>query len=470
MSTTRSLFSKASAYKDRLLSDSNLELPRWRSPSPMAASIIPPPIVQSTYASPQRPIIQPDIPTRPSTFKDRQDELEADLQFLLDAQADGLAGGLDGTLAAEHISTGSTTPTALSVKSASGSGRRKRKPGIRSARKGIYNSILALSRVKGEEIEEIDEDIREKEGTIEKIDGWAQKREKLREAERHVEANEDTVRARRLRKEAEALQVEINHVELQLADMKSRQRKLLREATAAENAVQAKMATYTSSLRLLEEDVQKFLSINATNSGSRPSSSDGSVSIWQLPLKRRTLDMAKQHWTEERKSILHQRESVELEKSALDEGAVLWKDIVVQLTDFERFLRKRMATSTNANQEGDGPEAGPELLNRMDALISNLESKSDLAVAKQWNLLIAAIGAELDALRQGRQLLGGAESPSDDPGEGSSTANGESREETSHSHDDIEASRQTIRQRPRSSPEDDPDPELLFSTHDNDSE
>lgn len=414
----------------------------------------------------------PSAPTT-TTFKDRQSDLEADLQFLLDAQADGLAGGLDATVAAENASTGSTTPTAQSVRSASakrGISKRRgsKKPGIRSARKGIYTSILALSRVKGEEIEDLEVEIRGKEERIEKVEGWERKKERLLEAGKGVEADEDTVRSQRLRREAEALQVEINHVELQLADMKARQRKLVREATAAENAVEAKMASYTSSLRLLEEDVQKFLSINATDRGSRASSNDGTVSIWQLPPKRRTLEMAKQHWTDEREGFVYQRKSMELEKTALDEGALVWKDVVMQLTDFERFLRAQITASTTLKPDADGPQAESEVLGRMDSLISDLDSKFELAISRRWNLLIAAIGAELDALRQGRQLLGGPEPADADPGEGSSTSNAE--QDPSPGGNDLGTSRQTITQRSRNSPEDDPDPELLFSRHDHDSE
>ena len=436
--------------------------------------------------SPPRTVTQSIVIDKPSTLQDKQGELQADLQFLLDAQAEGLLRGLEGGLPDDQTSTGSTTPTAQSVRSASARRAAKparRKPGLRSARKGIYNAVLALSTVKDEEIQGLDDDVREKEKTLEQIDAWEKKRQGLQEATKTVDSNEETVRAQRLRQEADTLQEEINHVELQLADMKARHRKLMRQATAVENSVQAKLASYNSSLRMLEEDVQKFLSLKPAESASRPLSRDDQSSIWELPAKRRTLEMAREHWSEARESVLQQRQSVQHEKVALDEGAVVWKDVVAQVTDFERQMRSEMArlsSALNADVElGDPSQDGAsqrlrELLNHMNRLTDALDSKFELAKDRNWNLLIAAIGAELDALKQGRQLLEDVlrsangqpadfpeAPPSDPPG---LDADDEIRE--------LDKSFETARRRISNGTEseDDPDPELLFSRQDTDTE
>jgi hypothetical protein len=330
--------------------------------------------------------------------------------------------------------------------------------------------------VKAEEIEDIDEDLQSSDQTIEKITGWQQKKQKLQDASKDVGSSEDTVRTQRLRAEADLLQEEINHVELQLADMKARQRKLLKEVSAAENAAQAKLASYTSSLRLLEEDVQRFLSTKPNTTTTRSTSTNRSASLWQLPAKRRTLDMAKQYWSDERDTVVRQRESVDLEKAALDEGAVLWKGIVLSLSDFERQLRvdiKTIAESRSNNTSMEEAPCSPELLARMDEVIQDLEFKFELATTRNWNLLIAAIGAELDALRRGRQLLGGEKSASDclesqpdaSPSDEPSPSSGDEIRELDKSFETAKR-----RQSNGPAPEDDPDPELLFSQHDVDSE
>ena len=128
----------------------------------------------------------------------------------------------------------------------------------------------------------------------------------------------------------------------------------LRRSSAVENSVQAKMASYTQSLRLLDEEVKKFLSLKPTEDQARPSSQDGKTSIWQLPPKRRTLDMAKEQWNEERESVVHKRESVEHEKSALDEGVVVWKDVVAQVNAFEKRLRIEIPRLANSTTDSEG--------------------------------------------------------------------------------------------------------------------
>ncbi|KAK4545535.1 hypothetical protein LTR36_002885 [Oleoguttula mirabilis] len=507
MAAFSSWFAKASSSRHGLLADSKQELPRWRSPSPMAASMmIPPPIVQSTYLTSPQATPKSVMLERPSPLQDRQSELEADLQFLLDAQAEGLVKGLEGGATDDQASTGSTTPTAQSVRSASA--RRatrpvRRKPGLRSVRKGIYNSIVALSAVKDEELRAVDAEALDKEGTLAQIDEWEQKRAGLQEATQRADDGEETVRAQRLRQQTDVLQEEINHVELQLSDMKTRHRKLVRQVAAVENSVQAKLASYTSSLSMLEADVQKFLSVKPADSGSRPQSRDGKASVWQLPPKRRTLEMAREQWDGDRDAVLQQRQSIEHEKTALDQGAAVWKDMVAQVTDFEKRLRTEMAglsmSSSHSAWEDPPPQLHEqdnsvrlkELLAHLDTVLDSLETKYKLAEERDWKLLIAAIGAELDALGQGKAILEnvlGVTAPSSSSagqnGHGqegredlvaaeTATNGSSSRADTEDAGDEIhgldksfETARPPARRMDSDSETDDPDPDLLFSRHD----
>lgn len=427
---------------------------------------------------------------KPAPLQVRQSELEADLQFLLDAQSEGLVRGLEGGAADDQASTGSTTPTAQSTRNSSAgpTARVRKKPGLRSSRKGIYNAMLALVTVKDEELQGIDEDIRGKEQTLEQIDEWEKKKAGLREATRTVESNEETVRVQRLRQQADTLQEEINRVELQLSDLKARHRKLVRQATAVENSVQAKMASYTSSLKMLEEDVQKFLSLRPADEDKRPASRDGQTSIWELPAKRRTLQMAKENWYEIKESLLDQRAEVLYEKEALEDGAVMWKDAVTQVTDLERHLRAEMSESpaqaVSENIAGPSQEDPSKrlrgVIDKMKSLVKHLESKFDIAQEQNWNLLIAAIGAELDAIRKGRQLLESVlHSTEADPTElidHSESEKGPEEDKESRDPSDeinkLDQSFETARRRMSNGTEseDDPDPELLFSKHDTDTE
>ena len=450
----------------------------------MAASIIPPPILQSTHASAPRPVVQSAIIARDAPLQDRQSELEADLQFLLDAQSEGLVRGLEGGMVDDHASTGSTTPTAQSVRSTSTrrTAKPKKKPGLRGSRKGIYAAILALSNIKDEELQGIDGDIRDKDKTLKQIDEWEQKKAGLQEATKNVESNEETVRVQRLQQQADTLQEEINRVELQLSDLKARHRKLVRQATAVENSVQAKMASYTSSLRILDEDVQKFLALKPPEGSVMPSSREGETSIWELPAKRRTLQMARESWLETKESLTLQRRDMLYEKEALDEGAIVWKDVVTKVTDFERRLRVEMAklpaqadqSVVPAPSNSDHSQQLRDLIGEMRTLVETLEMHFEQAQERNWNLLIAAIGAELEAIRKGQEMLEGVlratEGESEDLVDRSADAKQppDPGDEIRKLDESFETARRRMSNGAES--EDDPDPELLFSKHDTDTE
>ncbi|KAK5111158.1 hypothetical protein LTR62_005358 [Meristemomyces frigidus] len=419
MSDTRSWFSKATASRYGLLPESSKhDLPRWRSPSPgTAASIIPPPIVRSTYGlSPRAVPMKFAIIEPTSPLESQQHELEADLQFLLDAQAEGLMRGLEGGMPDEALSTGSTTPTAQNVRGTPG--RRsarpsQKKPGLRSARKGIYNSILALATVKDEELRAIQVEAADHERVIEQIEGWAQKQRGLEEAAQHVDDGEETARAQRLKQEADVMQQQINEMELQLLDLKTRQRKLLRQAAAGENAVQARLASYTSSLSMLEADVQNFLSLHGPDHEGDITMKKGRSSAGTSRTQRPDLEAAREQYQVEKDAVLHQYREVEHEKSALVEGAAVWQNVIARVTDFEKCLRAGMGDLSSSRSAWDEPhdehkdsnERLKDLLGTLEDVLEHIDAQYKLAKQRQWKLLIAAIGAELDALRQGQSIL-----------------------------------------------------------------
>ncbi|SMQ49955.1 unnamed protein product [Zymoseptoria tritici ST99CH_3D1] len=445
--------------------------------------MIPPPIVQSVYAPARSTIAESAVLEKTSPFDDRQEQLQADLQFLLDAQADGLIRGLEGGGADERSSAGSTTPTMHSAKSASGTSRRppRRQPGLRSARKGIYRSILALAALKDEELRDVDRSIQGSEKTLAQINAWEQKREGLREASHHVDDSEETIRVQRLRTEADAVQAEINKVELQLMEMKTRHRKLIRQAAAIENSVQAKMASYTSSLQMLEEDIQKFLSFKPVDSTSPSRSRDGSQSVWQLPPKRRNLEMAKEYWTEQHKVVELQRKQTEFEKSALVEGAAMWEETVSEITAFEKRLRSEMSTLTPDSPSAwedppstTAPERLKDILEQIDTVTELLQDKLKTADERGWKLLVVAIGAELDALIKGKEILvevleasGGGHHSEKESQEHLGNANAAARSagETMRELDMSLATARAHSGNVSDADDDHPDPELLFSKH-----
>lgn len=137
------------------------------------------------------------------------------------------------------------------------------------------------------------------------------------------------------------------------------------------------------------------------------------------------------------------QEAAALEHAALIEGVEIWRGVVKELGlfqhDLSSFLMRRRKDRLQVNENGgayrrgeqdrdqhrrgqasqsqsqhsagpgsatdDTPPSTPPILTQMSALISALASTLEDAESKGWNLLVCAIGAELQALIEGREVL-----------------------------------------------------------------
>jgi hypothetical protein len=125
--------------------------------------------------------------------------------------------------------------------------------------------------------------------------------------------------------------------------------------------------------------------------------------------------MAKDYWTARSTSLSKQQKAAARDRAALEEGAVVWKEVVEEITSFEQYLReetKNLAPSSARNSKGKAKSGSgrtspspTNLLDKMDRTIHFVDLKLIHAVSKKWNLLEVCVGAELEALRQGKELL-----------------------------------------------------------------
>jgi len=241
---------------------------------------------------------------------------------------------------------------------------------------------------------------------LDKLETWENKRTGLLKEISSIEGQDPVAQTQSLKQEANNLQDEIKDMELRLSQMKTRHRQLLNEITDMENSVESKLSSYKSSLSLLQKDVQSFLDHPPARDRQRATETS---TFLALPPKRRTLEMAKEYWENDYTKLKQRLRSVRKDHTALEEGAIVWKDVVTKLTSFERFLRGEMKNIGNGNQVGKGKErakSDPEtILSRMDTTIQFVEDKLSLAESKKWSLLMICIGAELEAFREGRRIF-----------------------------------------------------------------
>jgi hypothetical protein len=276
------------------------------------------------------------------------------------------------------VSNGSTTPTVSSVRSSdriADNGAdihkpRKKRIGLNAARHGISRRIQQLASARAEELDLLDEDLRQLQVTVAKTET--------------------------LQTEASKLELEIRQKEEELWALKRRHRRVLDELADTENSTEAKLSSYKTSLSLLDREVSSFLA-HPPNINHVPLSS---TSFLSLPVKRRTLEMAREFWQDEFARLAETCEELDADRGALDEGAMVWNDVVKKVAHYEASLQSFMQQTGRTN----APEP-TKLLEQMESTITYLEEKLETASSRSWNLLVCAIGAELEAFTQGKTVL-----------------------------------------------------------------
>ncbi|KAI2708490.1 hypothetical protein CBS147332_6551 [Penicillium roqueforti] len=365
----------------------------------------------------------PPVPARISMFYhdpllhvERQAKhIQRNLQLLIDAQSEGLLSGLQ----ADDSSTGNSTPklSSSAARSQSPSTVPARQPtpkkiGLRAAREGIFQSIYDLLKLREEEREILISQTNERENALHDIQSFLSRRNGLEDAITTIHGDEESRRSKQLEQEARNLETDIHELETRLYEMKAKHRHLANEISHINNSVDAKLSSYTQSLSLLDSDIRNYL----RDPPIQPlSQSSGESTFHSLNPKRRTLDMAQEHWNTEQVGLHSRQQQVDAEILALEEGGGIWKQVVSAVTGFEKRLQANMRhyvemTTPTTESEVSTPTGYKDglvrsILDDLKSTTHRVESHLELAEDKDWKLLVCCIAAELEALREARGLL-----------------------------------------------------------------
>jgi hypothetical protein len=358
----------------------------------------------------------------------RERAIQAELQLLLDAQSAGL---IQGRISDQHgddksSDAGSSTPTTRSIvrspsREPSESNRsrtrrvipvrqpRKKKISLNSARKGILCAIEELSDVKTFEMRIMDEEMYKLQHLLEQVSSWEKKITRFEREMKKITEGAEGREIVELKTEKSAIETEIRELEERLLGLRARERHLARRIEEVENRKEADMSSFREGKREAEDEVKDFLrrppllEVTATVlTSSGQEGVNGRENFMALPYKRRTLEMAKDYFSTSLSTITMHRASITTEREALDQGAQIWTQAVSLVTSFEQALRGQMSTGKQPSVQDLEVQARD-----MDEIVKDLEGKSKEAEMKGWNLLICAIGAELEAFKEGRELLRG---------------------------------------------------------------
>ena len=350
-----------------------------------------------------------------SSLERREGEFQKYLQQLLDAQAERLANPAAFAAQDETLSNGSNTHSAQNTwptKTVPIRQPPSEPLSLRAARHGIWSTMQELTLIKNEEFNLLDIERQENEDDLRHVGMWESKRKCLTEEINAIHRSEHGFRVQELSAEEQTLQEHITNMESQLNELRSRHRTVRMKLSSLNNSVQAKLSSYKSSLSMLDTEIGEFLARLPSPPTNQPSSNS---SYQVLPPGRRTLQMAAEHLTSVQEAVRSRQEAINVELEALEEGSVVWKDVVSEVTGFETHLRQeisrmdRMAASIDVHNSTESTNTSPartdDLVSRLDQTLSQLESKFRLSEARNWKLLVCCIGAELEACRKGREVL-----------------------------------------------------------------
>lgn len=372
----------------------------------------------------------------------RERAIVADVQRFLEVQEDALSGGGSGTSVSDG---GSATPTD-SVAPSRYPGRsvsflepatrskpggeiipvrqpRKKKLGIRGARKGISRSLAELANIKSEEDAALAAALSVRKQALTKLRKLATRQGGIAEELRALETDDQEPLKQELEdldNEHRGVCTEIRELEERLVSLKSRRRYLENQMSDVKNRREAGLSGYRNALKEVEDTVKGFLTrppvkpldLKALSENTQdqvePLPSPGGVEFMHLRPERRTIDMAREWWESEI-SILDTRQSqVATERAALEEGADVWEEVANIVLDFETDLRNQMTQSSTDNKGKARELTAAEALklqhDSINGVVACLDERLRIAEEKGWNLLIAAIGAELMAFKEAARL------------------------------------------------------------------
>lgn len=266
-----------------------------------------------------------------------------------------------------------------------------------------------LLSLKEDERQIIDSELSDRREALRDVERFTDKREGLEEAIARIQSEDAVGRIEELGQQSKELEEEIREMELRLMRMRGRHMAMLGEISELQNAVDSRLSSYKESLILLDKNVLRYLESPPIQ--PLPTSGHSTPTFYALNPKRRTLEMAKEHWANEQVELRMRRRRVEREITALNQGGSAWYKTINTVTEFEKALAEVMQQSMvlpscpGAVPEGIDKTNADRILDLMDKTTAQLETLLQEAEDKNWNLLICCVGAELEAFRQAKPLL-----------------------------------------------------------------
>ncbi|KAI1451836.1 hypothetical protein F4805DRAFT_463385 [Annulohypoxylon moriforme] len=365
-----------------------------------------------------------------NTFKfiqRRERQMHKELQKLLDAQGAALERDLEGGNPGKAPSEGSSKRE-LSPDSAASNTQSnfaggsvmpvrqpKRKPmSKRQARNGIARSVTMLADLKNEEDAYIAAALADRKTALSKLRNLSSQRKSITAEMKALEEDDDLpikTEITAMEDKHRTVSTNIEKLEEKLRALKRTKVDLERRLEEARSTRDSSLSGYRGALKQCDQGItnlMKYPGIQVLEVEDLKEQGGGDfvalmskhmsgVEFLSLRPERRTAEMAKDWWEGE-VAILEQRKAaVDKERAALEEGNDIWQQVLTLLVDFETRLNESLQVVTKPrNLESINPGSIlRDQYRELQKTLRELQKLEDYVETQGWNLLIAAIGAEL---------------------------------------------------------------------------
>jgi len=272
----------------------------------------------------------------------------------------------------------SPAPSTSGVRERKKRGKKKQPIDLAAARSGILTAMRELSDVKEREAALYSTLSGERQELLETVNTHTAKTMRLRQQLGKMDAEAEVKEVEKLRNvkmdlvtEIDARRWELRQLEKEMADVSVR-------LTRLENVVEARQSSYRGALESSGKRMSEFLKSQGQESPQA----------------------AAETWKQEAQTFAEKKEAAEKEYEALCEGMELWESAMDVVSAFEERLATRLKDETSNRQE-----LGGWISQELDKAVAELDERIRRAEAEGWKLLIVAIGAEVQAMREAGEVL-----------------------------------------------------------------
>lgn len=299
--------------------------------------------------------------------------------------------------------------------------------GLRSARAGLCKAMAALVELKQEEDAHVDAALSERKKALVHLSRLSVRRSGVNSELHDLEDDEEEPLGKEIRElgsKYSSLSHEIKQLEEKLMAMRNQRRFVKEKMEEVQNRRDAGLSGYRGALRDIDAELQSIMMhppvqpldpdvFVSPGLADDDAESSGGIEFLGLIPERRTPAMAKSWWENEVEVLNKRRRQISKETEALEQGSALWREVTTLVTSFESSLRHLMKTAASqAAPSAKGKEKAPsqetlirDHLAKMEDVVTELEGCLRKAESEGWNLLVCAVGAELEAFREAQDML-----------------------------------------------------------------